>query len=309
MRVRRMGTLRVPPRAAPVYGLSSGCVEKVRKQKEDNMQANQWQGSVRRWVAGLGLAGGLALTTAAWAQESPPPDKLREMYRRMAQKAEELQANGHTDEANAVRHQMQELREKASRLERERRGEKGGADERRAMLQHHLEMMRAELKKQAEAGNEERVADIKRGIQKMEQELARLSGHEGGPGKPPLPGGGERLQHLREAINHLRAAGLNDLADKLSREADGMQQKLGGEPPMKKFKPEAGEPKGHGEAEAKKFGGEPGARKNFGEGGAPKGSGDVARLEAEVQELRQAIRRLNARLEGQGGESPYHKSK
>ena len=219
-----------------------------------------WQ----RLMLGAAMAGLVLCVSAARADE-PRPEQLREHMRNLEQKAQELQAAGKEDQANAVRHEMQELREKFAHMTKERHGEQAGGDERRADLMKKLEHARVELKEAREGGNTERAEDLQRGIHKLEEEGARLnqrSGREHGPEQPVSPE--QRLQHMREAIGHLHAAGPHEIAENLAREAEHMQQQL------------------H----------------------AQQGGAEVARLQAEIQELRQAVRKLNARLDERQHDKP-----
>ena len=227
------------------------------------MMPNRLQGGLRWLAAGVAVAGLVTLSSVAWAEE-PRPEQLREQMHQLEQKAKELQAAGQEEQAKAVRHEMQELREQFMRRTKERHAGQPGGDDRRVDLQQKLEHARAELKEARAAGQAERVADLQRGIHQLEEENARLDqrpDREHGPVQPAeqIPPE-QRLQHIREAIGHLHAAGLHELADNLAHEAEKMQQQL----------------------------------RNQQQGGA-----EVARLQAELQELRQAVRQLNARLDAQ----------
>ena len=220
-----------------------------------------WKNTWQRLALGAAAAG-LVLCVSAVRADEPRPEQLREQMRNLEHKAKELQAAGKEDQANAVRHEMQELREKFAHMAKERHGEQAGGDDRRADLAKKLEHARAELKEAREGGNKERAEDLQRGIRKLEEESARLnqrSGREHGPEQPVSPE--QRLQHMREAIGHLHAAGLHEIAENLAREAEHMQQQM------------------HMQAQG--------------------GGAEVARLQAEIQELHQAVRKLNARLDEQ----------
>ena len=278
----------------------------------------------------LVVAGVMMCASVALADE-PRPEQVREQMRKLEQKAKELQAAGKEDQANAVRREMQELREKFARVAKERRGDQASGDDHRTDLQQKLEHARAELKEAREGGNKERAEELQRGLHKLETELGRQNPNgerergsvppeqvreqmckleqkakelkaagqddqahavmremqelrekaahmtkrrdgderrvqrqhrERGPVQYPEQASMEqRLQHLREAVGHLHAAGLHEPAERLAQEAEHMQQQL---------------------------------RMQAQGGGA-----DVARLQAELQELRQAVRKLNARLDAQ----------
>ena len=226
---------------------------------------NGRNGGWRQWAIGMSAASLVAFASVAMADE-PNPEQLREQMRKLEHKAQELKAAGQEDQARAVGHEMQELREKASRMGRERRGENGGGDERRAELQKRLEHARAELKEAREAGKEDRAADLQRGIERMEQELASAGPQRGrereARQQPEQLTPEQRIRHIREAVEHLHAAGLHEPAEALAQQAERMQQEMRGQPREQQ------------------------------------GGTEVERLQAEIQELRQAVRKLSARLDG-----------
>jgi len=244
----------------------AGLFENESDEREDLVKPSRLKGGMR-WLAASVAVVGLMTCAAVTLADEPRPEQMRDQMRKLEQKAKELQAAGQEDQANAVRHEMQELLEKMGRMDQERHAERARGDDRRVDLQKKLEHVRAELKEAREGGKEERVADLQRGVHAIEEQLARLnqpSGREHGPmphaEQMPME---QRLQHIREAIGHLHAAGIHDLADNLAHEAEKMQQQMHNQPHERQ------------------------------------GGGEVERLQAEIQELRQAVRQLNARLDGQ----------
>jgi hypothetical protein len=305
-----------------------GLDENIHDEREDHMKTSRLNCGMRWLAASVAAAGLMTFASVALADE-PRPEQMREQMRNLEQKAKELQAAGQEDQANAVRHEMQELREKFARIAKERHGDQAVGDDRHADLAKKLEHARAELKEAREGGNKERAEELQRGIHKLETELAprqQRSVHERGAVPPeqlreqmrkleqkakelkeagkedqaqavvremqelrekaahmtrqrdgderraqlqhrerepqPHPEQAsmeQRLQHLREAVGHLHAAGLHEPAERLAQEAEHMQQQMRMQ--------------------------------------AQGGGTEVARLQAEIQDLRQAVRRLNERLE------------
>jgi predicted RNase H-like nuclease (RuvC/YqgF family) len=151
-------------------------------------------------------------------------------------------------------------------------------------LKRALEGAMAELQELREAGKEEEAMQKKRQVQELQQELGRLERMQNGasprrgplgdrPGRrdvaprPPMdtPELERKLQHLQAAIENLHAAGMHEPAERLAQQAEMMRRNLQGAPSGQR---------------------PPGAR-----------GAEVERLQSEVQELRQAVGELKARLE------------
>lgn len=235
---------------------------------------------VGRWSVGAVAAGLVVFAASAFAEE-PGPDQVRDQIRKLEQKAQALKADGKMEDAKAVAGEAAELREKIARMERERHQDAVRGDERRRdEIKHKLDQSRAELKELREAGKEDQAAEVQRKIHSLEETLAnsgRRPEGERGPAAHQERGATERrVQHVREAIAHLREAGMNDLAERLDQEADRMMQQRGG-----------------GEE-----------RRRPDQAGA-----EIERMRAELQELRQAVRQLNARLDGANRERPEAKDR
>jgi hypothetical protein len=78
------------------------------------------------------------------------------------------------------------------------------------------------------------------------------------------------------------------MADKLAQQAEHMQPQMREKPPMYEKPPLHEKPQVLEQPYEKK--------------GSPQGGAEFARLQAEIQELRQALRKLNARLDSQKAE-------
>lgn len=126
--------------------------------------------------------------------------------------------------------------------------------------------------------------------------LAKHDG-DGRPGDPR-----ERMVHIMEAAHHLRAAGMNEMADNLESQARKMREEFAergrgdrdrdGRPDGMRDRNGDGRPDGRG------------GRGNFASPqGAPDIRGQLERIMKDVQELRQEVRRMKAERGGQRPES------
>lgn len=134
-------------------------------------------------------------------------------------------------------------------------------------IKQRLGELHGQLKKHAEAGRDEDVARLKREIEELHRALAPRGGErEREPGQR-----GEHVEiavkHLFEAAEHLRAAGMPDIAEHIGRQGKEILQHHGRRPHEKDERPRGPEA------------GRPGA------------------LEEQLHDLGQAIRKLNERLE------------
>jgi outer membrane murein-binding lipoprotein Lpp len=223
------------------------------------------------------VAAGLVLFAAGALAEEPGPDQVRDQIRKLEQKAQDLKMDGKMEDAKAAAGEAAELRNKIARMERERHQESVAADERRRdAMKQKLEQSRAELKELREAGKEEQAAEVQKRINYIESALAnpdrRPDGNAGSASQPDRAEIERRLQHMREAAAHLREAGINDIAEKLTQEAGRIQQQL----------------RGGGDERR----------------GAASSGAEIEKMRAELQELRQAVRLLNARLDAVNRERP-----
>jgi hypothetical protein len=157
---------------------------------------------------------------------------------------------------------------------RERPSAEARPEDRRAALRElreRHERMLGELNELRAAGKETEAAELKEQVVRIEREIARherasspasRSPDEARPGRLPLEGPEieRRHQHLREAVEHLHAAGLPDIAQKVAEAGnERLRQSMRAGPGMP--------------AEA------------------------MERLHAQIDELREAVRNLQAQVE------------
>jgi hypothetical protein len=137
---------------------------------------------------------------------------------RLRAELKELEKNGRREEAAEMRERIQMLER---RMADRPRDEAAPRNPRRVELQLEID----ELHRQ---GKHERA-------QQLERQMAELRSPEAGP-RPDLrpreaAPNPERREHLRQAIEHLHAAGMPDLAQRVERMADtGMRPPMGGGP-------------------------------------------------------------------------------
>ncbi len=173
------------------------------------------------------------------------------------------------------RAQVEELTDRARRAKAEGRGEE--AEE----IMRKLKQLQGELREGAPQKPEH---DKAAGVLRENEELQKAGKHEeagrlakkgagGGPGGAQAEGT-ERLQHLVQAIEHLRAAGLHDPAASLEGVAREMKENLGRHGAL----PESG-----------------GKRHP----GAPADGGDIR---AQMQKLAQSVEELRAQMQALRGE-------
>lgn len=237
-------------------------------------------------AAALAVAALVVIPPPAPSQEHHPEELLKQAQQ-LERKAQDLKADGRHEEARELMREVEAIHARAEHLHRE----PGPADERhRQELKQALKESLVELEELRAAGKMDEAAEVKHRVEKLENELARLSPQPAAPREgerawegPPRPdrrpelGPGEvgdmqrRLHHLELAIDNLHAAGMHEAAERLAQEAGRLRQHMAGGPP-----PERGRP-GPGEAE-------------------------FQRLRAEIQELRQAVRELRARVDELGRE-------
>ena len=105
------------------------------------------------------------------------------------------------------------------------------------------EALRAKARERMEAAIKEHRMEM----QKHHQEMMRdKPGHPGGP----PPEAVARLKHIEQALGHLKAAGLHDVAEQVGRAADRMRAAIRGEHAPDEGRPQRPEPPHGGEVEA-----------------------------------------------------------
>ena len=186
-----------------------------------------------------------AISLAAIAEDKQPSNEIREQAKKLHHQAKELREQGKIDAAERVEQELKALIHAAESNKKE--GIKEG------------------VKK--ESGNKEGVKKegaVKEGVKK-----------EGGNKEQVKSDPKERMHHLKLAIEHLRAAGHNELAQKLGEE----------------FKHAEGKNVEHAEPKIKNP--HPDQKPTQ----KPKGeSNDTESLRREVQELKAALQEIRAHL-------------
>lgn len=229
-------------------------------------------------------------------------ERLRDVEQRMAEaerEVGELREQGETAEEATRR--LDELRQEMRGLTQEmrdlgaippgfRRGEVGEpGDMRRRMMRERLNQVRQASERAAVEGREAEARRLEADAARMEENMARME-LEFRPGVPP--GGPDRLQHLRIAIENLHAAGLHDQARHIEQEARRMMQEAPRTPLTQGYPP----PGGGGPPEIRQL-----REQLQGVEGAMSGvREEVQQLRAEMQELRQLVRKLRAERQQQG---------
>lgn len=170
---------------------------------------------------------------------------------------------------------MNQARELGAQARRTAQGERSMRPAARAqeLIEQHAHVT-TEMKELRAVGKAAEANELERKLQGIERELEAVSreaperreirrGEEAGRA-PENPEFRRRANHLQAAIENLHAAGLPDIAERLTQQGEQLLRRTG---------PEAGGP-------------------------AP--MAEVRRLSAEMQELRQALRNLNRRVERLG---------
>ncbi len=166
-----------------------------------------------------------ALTVLALAPLVIAQDGAREKIRELENKAGAAQAEGRADEAEKLRGVAREFAERA-KAEAGKRDSGRPASSRREELRSMLEKSRRDLDEATKSGQGDAVEKTRQHISRLERML-HSDGEKGGShAQPEMAGAQRRLQHLGQAIEHLRAAGLNEPAERLSEQARMMRKEL-----------------------------------------------------------------------------------
>ena len=147
------------------------------------------------------LCAALTLTFTASAQE-----ELRAEAEKLVEKAKQAKSEGRGEEADQLMGQVKMIQGKL----RQQLSETGGGDK-AAKQRPDMERVRHEIEELHRAGKHDDAA-------RLEQKFA---GKKGAPAE-----GDERIHHVMTAIEHLRAAGLNEPAEDLTRLAQKMREEL-----------------------------------------------------------------------------------
>jgi hypothetical protein len=231
----------------------------------------------------LGLAGTVSAAdperNAEPKRPEPPTAPRAEAERsldRLRAQLGELMTAGKLDEAEQVKKKIGEL-ERETRPAPPPRRELADMEERARMMDEKIKDLRAA----GDTAAAERVERERNAVRERIQ-AAREQGDFRGPGPMMREGGRmdmpvepeQRMQHLRVAIEHLRAAGMPDEAMRLERITRQMQ--MG---PPDGFPGQPGQP-GDGRGRLQ----------------APPNQERMDRMEAELRDLRQTVRELQRQL-------------
>lgn len=236
-----------------------------------------------RYLAIACLAATTAWTTAPLRADKAAPERLRQESAELEARARELKAQNRPEAAQQTLRAAEERWQLAERLGKEA-PEAAARERHRAELKHALKQTMGEFEELREAGKLDRAAEAKKRIGELERELQRTEGRpeartpaaERRPereGPPPLEELHRKLHHLRVAMDNLHAAGLHEIAERLGEQAREIERHIHDAP-----RP---------------------AAPHF-EGRPP----ELEQLRAELQELREMMRRLQARMEPEHREHP-----
>jgi hypothetical protein len=138
--------------------------------------------------------------------------------------------------------------------------------------------MKREMVELLEQGRKEEALDIQRGIEKMVQYADILDAKNkkqkepAKKGKHPFGEAGERVDHIRQAADHLAAAGMKDMAEELRKHASLAEQDL-----KRQYSQDAG-------------------KKITDSEGAQELRDDVRRLREQIEKLRSEVNELREQL-------------
>lgn len=156
-----------------------------------------------------------------WASEG---DELRDRARAVQREAAELAAGGHKEEAENLERKSITMFEEAERSEHSQRSDRKTAMRER---QEQLKMLLKEAKAiEAEGGQPERLNDVRSEIKKLEHQLQALDREPGHPKDRPSAEIARRLEHMVNAIEHLKHAGLADVAAHVAERAEAAEREL-----------------------------------------------------------------------------------
>lgn len=189
------------------------------------------------WLAVLALSG---LTYLACA-DSPRAQALREKAAAMEQKARDLKADGHGEQAQQVMAEVRELLACAGKMEQAAPGDREQGMAERVAMKQELAELQAEVRELRAAGKLDQAAEVKQHaleLQRVLEETAdrppmkrpELQGPRPGERPGPMPPEAvemqQRLRHLQVAIDNLHAAGLHEPAERLAQEKERMMDRM-----------------------------------------------------------------------------------
>ncbi len=182
------------------------------------------------------MAGLLLGLNVAGASEA---DQLRERAGDLKRKAAELMQRGEKETAQRLLEEATQLGDRAQMLDREEKMQRGKAMPEAERRERELQHLHARLKDLHAANHElwtsdapeEELLDIRHHIQQVEARIAERRGHHRPHAEPGthqealhhLEGQLHRIEHLRNASEHLQAADMPDLAQSLREKSMQME--------------------------------------------------------------------------------------
>jgi myosin heavy subunit len=168
---------------------------------------------------------------AQWREENVQPprrprpdDELREMrmhLQNLHREMDELHAQGHHEEAEALARKAEEIEMEIHQREAGR----GDMDPGLIELRAQLERLHREIQEMHERGQHEEAGELEQHAQAIMMELREREGDRPHP-EAELEEMQRRIGHLFQAAENLDAAGMPDQAEQLRRHAEMMEQKL-----------------------------------------------------------------------------------
>ena len=171
--------------------------------------------------------------------DSPRAQALREKAAALEQKARDLKAEGHGEEAQQVMADVHELLARAEKMDQSLPGELRQPD--RAELKQKLAKLQAEIQELRAAGKLDQAAELKERALELQRVLEKSAdrppvkrpelqgprpGERAGPMPPEAVEMQQRLRHLQVAIDNLHAAGLHEPAERLAQEKERMMDRM-----------------------------------------------------------------------------------
>ncbi len=153
------------------------------------------------------------------------PGEVRERLEQLKRRHAELREAGKVEEARAVEREFRHLLERVQAAQRDGDARREGGERRElpGEVRERLEQLKRRHAELREAGKIDEARAVEREIQRL---LRRF--HAARPEGEPREGEvGERLRHLRAAVEHLRAAGLHDLAAQAAEQTGRLEREFG----------------------------------------------------------------------------------
>lgn len=167
----------------------------------------------------------LTLTGVVSASES---GELREKAESIQREAAGLAEHGHTKEAENLERKALAMLEEAERLD-QRGPDQRKAESMRTKKLHENRVQEAKervMKQREKKRNEQRLATSRREAERGRKHLPKISQHPRHGHDAPQDNIGVRLNHMRFAMEHLKQAGLHEMADHVAERAEAAEREL-----------------------------------------------------------------------------------